>query len=90
MDKPDKDKPEKTRIKIDKESFTVAADVMTGQELRNLPQPPIGAERDLYLSVPGPGEDRRIGDSDSVDLKDGMHFFTAPASITPGRHAQPF
>jgi hypothetical protein len=77
----------KTRIKIDKESFTVEATSLTGRELRNLPNPPIGPERDLYLAVPGPGEDRRIGDDEAIELKDGMHFFTAPATITPGQHA---
>lgn len=78
---------EKTRIKIDKESFTVQATSMTGRQLREVPDPDIGADRDLYLEVPGPGDDRLITDGDSVDLKDGMHFFTAPSSINPGMDA---
>lgn len=74
----------KVTIKIDKETFHVEAETMTGQELRALPNPAIGAERDLFLVVPGPAEDILVGSDQSIELKDGMHFFTAPSTINPG------
>jgi hypothetical protein len=57
---------------------------MTGIELRALHNPPIGADRDLWKVVPGPGDDLRIGDNDKVDLHPGMHFYSAPTTINPG------
>ncbi len=72
------------QIHIDRVHFTVHVEAMTGAELRQLPTPPIGADRDLFEVVPG-GVDRKIGDSDSVPLRNGQRFFTAPAQINPGR-----
>ena len=77
-------KKEKTTIKIDKENFHVESERMTGAELRQLPTPAIGPDRDLFLIKPGPAEDERIADDQVVELKDGMHFFTAPSTINPG------
>jgi hypothetical protein len=74
-------------VKIDKETFHVSVDHMTGAELRQLPNPPIGVERDLFLVQPGPAEDERIADGQTVQLKTGMHFFTAPSTINPGADA---
>lgn len=70
-------------IKIDRETFKVAKEQMTGRELRMLPNPPIGPDRDLFEVVPG-GSDKKIADDTIVKLKDGMRFFTAPAQINPG------
>lgn len=74
----------KITIKIDKETFHVEKEQMTGAELRQLPDPPIGLDRDLFLIKPGPAEDERIADNQTVELKNGMHFFTAPSTINPG------
>lgn len=74
-------------IKIDKETFRVDVEQMTGAELRQLPDPPIGTDRDLFLIKPGPAEDERIADDQTVALKNGMHFFTAPSTINPGVNA---
>jgi hypothetical protein len=74
----------KITIRIDKETFHVDATSMTGQELRELPNPPVGDDRDLFLVVPGPADDILVGNDQSIELKDGMHFFTAPSTITPG------
>jgi hypothetical protein len=79
----------KVTIKIDKETFQVEAGAMTGSELRGLLNPPVGSDRDLFLVVPGPGDDLLIRDDQSVDLKNGMHFFTAPSTIAPGVNAPP-
>lgn len=70
-------------INIDKKPYTAPSPVMTGSALRQLAQPPIGPQRDLFLVVPG-GDDQKIGDDEQVSLKPGMHFYSAPATINPG------
>jgi len=77
-------KDKKVTIKIDQETFHVDKERVTGAELRRLPDPPIGPDRDLFLIKPGPAEDERIADDQTVELKNGMHFFTAPSTINPG------
>ena len=71
-------------IIIDKQHVAAPKPLMTGSEIRGLHKPPIGPDRDLFLKVPGPGDDKKIGDSDQVELKDGMHFFSVPSKINPG------
>jgi Multiubiquitin len=71
-------------IHIDRKQYKVREKEMTGSELRVLPDPDIGPEFDLWLEVRG-GEDQRIENDQPVKLKDGMHFFTAPSVINPGR-----
>lgn len=71
-------------IHIDRKQFKVAEGALTGAQLRVLPDPDVGPEFDLWLEVPG-GEDQQIGNEESVTLKNGMHFFTAPSVINPGR-----
>ena len=56
---------------------------MTGTELRNLAKPPIGNDYDLWQDVPG-ADDILIGDNDPIELKPGMHFYSAPRKIDPG------
>jgi hypothetical protein len=70
-------------IKIDRNEYRVNQPTLTGSELRNLPAPPIGPDRDLFEVVPG-GSDRKIDDNDVVKMRDGLRFFTAPARINPG------
>lgn len=74
-------------IEIDHDRFTVEGPTATGAELRALPKPPVGPDRDLWLEVPGPEPDQLIEPDTVLELRDGMHFFTAPSHITPGRHA---
>lgn len=78
-------KPEKQIvIHIDRKQFKVGEEALTGSELRALPDPDVGPEFDLWLEVPG-GEDERIENEKTVKLRNGMHFFTAPSVINPGR-----
>jgi hypothetical protein len=58
----------------------------TGTELREIAEPSIGADHDLYLEVPG-GQDQLIADDELVGLKNGMHFFSMQKHITPGGRA---
>ena len=71
-------------IQIDRVHYTVTRRYMTGLELRHVPTPPIGPDRDLFEVVPG-GTDRKIADNEVVEIRDGKRFFTAPAQINPGR-----
>ena len=71
------------RIQIDRVHYEVHKARMTGLELRHVPQPPIGPDRDLFEVVPG-GSDRKIADETVVEMRNGLRFFTAPAQINPG------
>jgi hypothetical protein len=70
-------------IKIDRTTYKVTKSVLTGAELRRLPQPDIGPERDLFEVVPG-GSDLKIELVTKVEMRNGLRFFTAPAQINPG------
>jgi hypothetical protein len=70
-------------IKIDRHEYHVHQPSLTGTELRNLPNPPIGTDRDLFEVVPG-GSDKLISEAEIVKMRDGLRFFTAPARINPG------
>lgn len=74
----------KYTIHIDKKKYTVEEARLTGMQLRALPEPDISAAYELLLEVPG-GEDKPIGDDEVLPLKNGMHLFSAPRNITPGR-----
>jgi hypothetical protein len=71
-------------IHIDKKTYKVDQTSLTGAEIRKVADPNITDQYDLWLEVPG-GQDRLIEDGDSVELKDGMHFFSVPKTINPGR-----
>ncbi len=70
-------------IRIDRTEFQVHERELTGLQLRHLPTPPIGPDRDLFEVVPG-GSDLKILDDREVKMRDGLRFFTAPAQINPG------
>ena len=70
-------------IQIDRVHYKVTMERMTGLQLRHVPNPPIGPDRDLFEVVPG-GSDRKIGDEQVVEIRNGLRFFTAPAQINPG------
>jgi hypothetical protein len=71
-------------IQIDRVHYKVTMERMTGLQLRHVPNPPIGPDRDLFEVVPG-GSDRKIGDEQVVEIRNALRFFTAPAQINPGR-----
>lgn len=80
--KPDKD--DFIPIQIDHKPYKAPKSPMTAEELRELADPDVGDDRDLFLTVPGPADDDLIADGASVELRPGMHFYTAPRSINPG------
>lgn len=79
----DKKKDEHFNIQIDRAHYVVTKSAMTGAEIRRVPPTPIGPERDLFEVVPG-GPDKKIGDTEVVEIRNGKRFFTAPAHINPG------
>jgi hypothetical protein len=80
-------KPEKPDkgfvIHIDRKQFKVDRSPLTGAEIRLLAG--LTPDVDLYLEEHGDDDDRLIADDDSVDLTNGLHFFSTPRHITPGR-----
>jgi hypothetical protein len=76
--------PSHFQIRIDREHYTVTQASLTGLELRALPNPDIGPDRDLFEVVPG-GSDIKIENETIVEMRSGLRFFTAPAQINPGR-----
>jgi hypothetical protein len=80
---PHKPDDHKFTIKIDRTVYKVTAVELTGLELRSLGNPPIGPDRDLFEVVPG-GSDLKILDDQTVTMREGLRFFTAPAQINPG------
>ena len=90
----DKDALESTQnrgivIQIDRKEYRLTDKppdrkiIMTGWELRKLADPDIDEKRDLFEVVPG-GSDKKIGNDEEVEIRDGMRFFSAPALINPG------
>lgn len=78
-------KPKDYHIRIDRAEYTVAQAELTGAQLRQLPTPPIGPDRDLFEVIPGQA-DRKISDTDVVQMANGQRFFTAPSHINPGNY----
>jgi len=76
-------KPHEFHIQIDRTHYETMETKLTGEQIRLLPKPPIGPDRDLYEVVPG-HQDRKIDDAEIVEIKDGLRFFTAPRQINPG------
>ena len=88
MDKPQdaqgvKPEPKIFRIRIDRAEYEVSAEKLSGAELRLIPPTPIPADRDIFQVIPG-HPDRKIKDDDTVEMYDGLRFFTAPNTINPG------
>lgn len=89
MEKIDHDHNQERRvipIFIDDIKYDAPSQIMTGQALRELPTPPIQADRDLWLEVPGPQDDVLIRPDQTYEVKPGNHYYTAPSTINPGGH----
>jgi hypothetical protein len=72
------------KIHIDKQLRDAPKTPVTGAELKA-----IGAVKDgfdLFQKIPGK-DDNLIKDADTIDLKNGDQFYSAPSSLNPGGHA---
>lgn len=74
IDKPDK--PKKHTILVNDNRYQVEVDELTGSEIKGLDSVP--AANTLFLEVPGPEPDRKIDDSETVELKSGLRFYDLP------------
>ncbi len=79
----DHGKPDTVKIQIDRGHFNVPRKTLLGAELRQVPDPDIPADRDLFEVRPS-AEDVLVADDDAVDMRPGLRFFTAPGRINPG------
>lgn len=71
-------------IRINRTDYTIPyADRVTGEYLRNVPDPPVSHIFDLWRVVPG-RDDLKVADTDSFPLTGGMRFYTVPSVITAG------
>jgi hypothetical protein len=74
---------EKIVIHIDKKEFRAPKNPMTGRELKELGGVP--TNYDLWHKIPGK-DDQRVADDESVQLKNGDHFYSAPSTLNPGAY----
>lgn len=73
----------KLTIFIDGAPVQAPKQTMTGLELRQLTDPEIGGDRDLWQDVKGE-LDNLVEDEEPIRLKSKMVFFTVPKVINPG------
>ena len=60
---------------------------LEGAALYTLGKVPAGY--DLFEEIPGPGDDKLIqNDATTIELKNGLHFYTAKQSLNPGNGKQ--
>jgi hypothetical protein len=74
---------EKLTIVIDNKKYRAPSRSLTGDQLRKLADPNIGANFDLWQEIPG-GEDNLVNSHERIVLRDGMSFYSASRSINPG------
>jgi len=76
------DPHKKWSIIIDKKQCFAEKNPITGAELKALAG--IVGDFDIFKVVPGHGDDVKVGDSQSIDIKDGDHFYSVPRTLNPG------
>jgi hypothetical protein len=73
------------RIHIDRSPYEVNEREITGTQLREIPNPPIAEDFDLWEEERGDVEDKLVEPSAVVRLREDQHFYSAPKTINPGR-----
>ena len=68
-------------IHIDDNKRNASKPVMTGDELRVLG--PVAGNRTLWQVVPG-GEDNLVDNTEAIELKNGMHFYSVATTVGEG------
>jgi len=71
-------------IHIDHKKYPVCEHRMTGSQIRAVAKPPISVDYDLFMETRGPGDDRKIGDTEEVHMRDGESFYSVLRQINPG------
>lgn len=75
---------EEIEIEIDRHAFRVPAWPISGAELRQLPSPPIGDDRDLFQIFSGDRADLMVPEDQAIDFENGTTFFSTPRTISAG------
>jgi hypothetical protein len=69
-------KPRKFNIFINDTKYTVDEPELTGAQLKALSG--IAAANQLFLEIPGPGDDVHVRDDEEIELKSGLKFYDVP------------
>ena len=69
-------KPDGHVIFIDGKEFRVDSEFLNGSQIKALG----GVPSDYQLFLEQKGEDKPIGDAQSIKLENGMHFFAIPTA----------
>ncbi len=78
--------PGKVPILIDGTKVHAPRGALTGAEIRQLVDPLVGPDRDLWLDRDETLDDL-VEDDETIELRPQMRFFTVPRIINPGaRH----
>jgi hypothetical protein len=72
------------QIFLDGKPYPFKAGPAQAAALRRLPSPPLDPLHDLYLERPGLAEDVLVRDTDTLEVRDGMRFFSAPKTVLAG------
>lgn len=75
------DRPAKITIYIDAKPYKIAPGSTPVSTLRTLTHPPVPAGKDVWLDIDD-AQDELLADTASIDLVDGMRFFTEIDGIT--------
>lgn len=76
-------KDKEISIHIEKDMHKVTSPI-PGAELYALAKLP--SDYELYLEVPGPGDDELIPNDDTpIEVKPGAHFYGAQRTLNPGK-----
>jgi hypothetical protein len=71
-------------VYIDRVHYDVPGHHVLGQVLRNLPNPPVSDDRDLWEEIQGPVDDELIRPDKTYEVKTWTHYYTSPKTINPG------
>ncbi len=74
-------RPAKITIHIDAIPYKVASGPTAVERLRRLPDPDVPQDKDLWLDIDD-AQDQLLDDSSTIELIDGMRFFTEIEPIT--------
>lgn len=73
--------PSKVDIHIDGIKYQHPPGLITPEQIRQIPKPAIPADKDVWLDIDD-DLDRRLNESETIDLVAEMHFFTEFPAIT--------
>jgi hypothetical protein len=66
---------------FDGQAYPIKPGAYSGDKLRHVPSPPVSPDKDLWLDILGE-QDRVISPAETIDVVDGMRFFTEIPAIT--------